>query len=107
MRQQRDGMERRSERARAARLDHDDELAARIAAMDLTARQREDCGLDQSKLVGTRLHQDAGDLCAGWRHEEIARERAACDESAAIDGSFAHDALPSSSVGRGWPRGPG
>ena len=38
--QQRDGVEGRSERARIERLDHDDELAARIAAMDFAARQR-------------------------------------------------------------------
>ena len=39
--QQRDGVERRSERARVRRIDHDDELALGIAAVDFASGQRQ------------------------------------------------------------------
>ena len=42
--QQRDGVERRSERAGVRRVDHDDELALGIAAVDLASGQRRDRG---------------------------------------------------------------
>ncbi len=84
--QQRDGVERRSERARIERLDHDDELAARIAAIDLAARQR--------KRWRLRLRRDAragpGPGCWRFRRRAVPRRGsgvsgAACDEGAAID----------------------
>src|SRR3954469_22987962 len=71
MRQQRDGGERRSERARIGSIDHDDELALGIAAVHLAPRKRDDGSGDLVEILGTRLHQNAGDLALRRRHHAI------------------------------------
>ena len=43
-------------------LDHDDELALRVAAVDLRARQRFDRARGRREPFRPRLHQDAGDF---------------------------------------------
>ena len=40
------------------------ELAFGIAAENLASRKREDAGFDLIELLGSGLHQDAGDLAA-------------------------------------------
>jgi hypothetical protein len=85
MRQQRDCVERRAERTSIRRVDYDDELAARIAAMHFAARKREDVSFDFGEALGTRLHQDACDFAAGRRNHAIRGQHAARDQGATID----------------------
>ena len=64
-------VERRAERAGVRRLDHDDELAFRIAAVDLAAGERHDRGFHLGEPLGPRLHQHAGDLGARRRDQLV------------------------------------
>ena len=72
--------------AGARRLDHDDELAPRVARMDFAAVERRDRGLDLGEPLGPRLHQHARDLGAGRSDEPVGIGEPARDEGAAVDG---------------------
>jgi hypothetical protein len=86
MRQERNCVEHAAERAGIGGVDHDDQLAARIAAKNLAAGHVCDGGIDLGEMVRARLHQDRGDLAAGWRHDAVGVENTARDRGAAIDG---------------------
>ena len=74
-----------AEAAGIRRLDHDDELAARVAAVNLAAGKRRDRGFDLVEALGARLHHDAGDLAAGRRDDAVGAEHPAGDQCAAVE----------------------
>src|SRR4051795_1870420 len=65
--QQRQRVERGAERAGIRRIDHDDELALGIAAVDFASLQRDDGGFHVGQPLRARLHQNTGDFAARWR----------------------------------------
>src|SRR5262249_41893212 len=60
--QRRDRVENGADRPDVGGFDHDDELAVRVAPVDLRARQRRDRIRNGIEPVRPRLDQDAGDL---------------------------------------------
>ena len=88
VRQRLDGVEQGAEAAGIRRLGHDDELAARIAAVNLAAGQRGDLGFQLIQALGARLHDDAGDLVAWRRDDAVGGEHPAGDQCAAVECGF-------------------
>ena len=69
----------------SGRIDHDDQLALGIAAVDLASGQRHDGGLHLDEALRPGLDQDAGDLAAGRRHHPVRPQQAARDEGPTIN----------------------
>src|SRR3954447_1937081 len=83
--QQRELVERGPERAGIRRVDHDDELAFGVTAVDLASGKSHDGGFDAGEAFRACLHQDAGDFTLRRRHHPVLMEQAAGNERAAID----------------------
>src|SRR6185437_2108741 len=78
--QQRELVEGGPERAGIRRIDHDDELAFGVAAVDLASLQSQDSGFDVREALRSCLHQNAGDFAAGRRYHAVRIEQTARHE---------------------------
>src|SRR4051794_26337047 len=84
--QQRDLIERRADGTGIGNIDHHDELAFGIAAVNFASVQRQDRGLDTGQALGTGLDQNTGDLAARGRDDAGRIEQTALEQGATIDG---------------------